>query len=261
MLQQTQVDRVIPKFLAWMKRFPTPRALSTAPVSDVLTLWSGLGYNRRALNLQRAARMLVERFQGGFPRSEEELRSLPGVGPYTAAAVRAFAFNLPGAAVDTNVIRVLGRYFSGPRPIPAKRTAALALAVVPANDARRTYSALMDFGALVCTAAAPRCDSCPLRGSCPSAHNVRATKRGRAEAGDPHGLPLPRRMYRGRVLKALVQQGPQTITALGPLVLSGYGSADEAWLWELVEVLVKEGFVQRRGHRISLAAEARETHR
>ena len=142
MLQQTQVERVVPRYLAWLERWPTVEALAVAPIADVLREWQGLGYNRRALNLHRAAAVVSER---GWP---SDLTELPGVGAYTAAAIRNFAFGEDVLPVDTNVRRVQER-----------------------TDQRfdpRTAQALMDLGATVCLARVPRCGICPLAEGCPS---------------------------------------------------------------------------------------------
>jgi A/G-specific adenine glycosylase len=142
MLQQTQVPRVVPRYLAWLERWPTVEALAEAPRGDVITTWQGLGYNRRAVNLHRAAQAVAER---GWP---DDLTQLPGVGRYTADAVRCFAFGEPVLPVDTNVARVLERTGGEFGPESA--------------------AALMDLGATVCLARVPRCGSCPLAGTCPS---------------------------------------------------------------------------------------------
>jgi A/G-specific adenine glycosylase len=142
MLQQTQVERVVPRWTAWLKRWPTAKALAAAPVADVIRAWQGLGYNRRAVNLHRAARQVA---QHGWPA---DLRELPGVGPYTADAVGCFAFGRPVLPVDTNVSRV------------RERSGAL--------FTHRSAQALMDLGATVCLARVPRCGLCPLAAGCPS---------------------------------------------------------------------------------------------
>ena len=142
MLQQTQVERVIPRYLEWLERWPTVEALAAASPADVIRAWQGLGYNRRGLNLHRAARRVAEH---GWPR---DLRELPGVGPYTAAAVARFAFGAQVLPVDTNVRRVQER--------TGFRFSAAAA------------QALMDLGATVCLARVPRCDRCPLATECPS---------------------------------------------------------------------------------------------
>ena len=142
MLQQTQVTRVVPRWLAWLERWPIPEALAAAPTGEVLRQWQGLGYNRRALGLQRAARVVSE---SGWP---DDLTELPGVGPYTAAAVGCFAFGRPVLPVDVNVRRVrerTGKEFD-----------------------HTCAQALMDLGATVCIARVPRCGECPLASACPS---------------------------------------------------------------------------------------------
>ena len=142
MLQQTQVERVVPRYLAWLERWPTVGALATAPTADVIREWQGLGYNRRAVNLHRAARAVA---RDGWP---VELTTLPGVGPYTAAAVRRFALGEDVLPVDVNVERVLrrtGHAFTS-----------------------SSAQALMDLGATVCLARIPRCNICPLAFACPS---------------------------------------------------------------------------------------------
>ena len=156
MLQQTQAARVVPYYEAFLARFPDPAALAAAPARDVLAAWSGLGYNRRALALQRAAAVVAER---GWP---DDLTELPGVGPYTAAAVAAFAWDAQRAAVDVNARRVLERW-DGRRHPPAA-LAARAAAVLPAGRAADWNQAMMELGATVCTARAPRCGACPVRG-------------------------------------------------------------------------------------------------
>jgi A/G-specific adenine glycosylase len=142
MLQQTQAERVIPRWIAWLERWPTVEALAAAPTADVIRAWQGLGYNRRAVHLHRAARQIAAH---GWP---DDLRELPGVGPYTAAAVGCFAFGRAVLPLDVNVARVLER--SG-------------LQVTPASA-----QALMDLGATVCLARVPRCGVCPLAATCPS---------------------------------------------------------------------------------------------
>src|SRR5438128_1649113 len=142
MLQQTQVERVIPRYLAWRQRWPTVEALAAASPADVIREWQGLGYNRRGLNLHRAARAVAEH---GWP---DDLTELPGVGPYTAAALANFAFGHGELPIDTNVSRVQDRTGHAFSP--------------------RAAQALMDLGATICLARIPRCDKCPLAAHCPS---------------------------------------------------------------------------------------------
>jgi A/G-specific adenine glycosylase len=165
MLQQTQVSRVVPRFRQFVARFPTPRWCAAAPCSEVITLWSGLGYNRRARMLHAAAVAIVERHDGEVPDTLDELSALPGVGAYTARAVLAFAYERDIGVVDTNAARVLARAFSG-RRLQRLEVQALADEVVPIGEGWRWNQAMLDFGATVCTKRAPRCDGCPLAVSC-----------------------------------------------------------------------------------------------
>jgi A/G-specific adenine glycosylase len=154
MLQQTQVARVLERFGPWLERWPTASALAGAPAADVLRAWSGLGYNRRALNLQKAARRVEE--LGEFPRDIAGLEQLPGVGPYTARAIACFAFGAEVTARDVNVRRVLERSL-GTSDVPP-----------PAGRAWDWNQALFDLGAQLCLARVPRCEHCPLAAACPS---------------------------------------------------------------------------------------------
>ncbi|MEV7973475.1 A/G-specific adenine glycosylase [Cellulomonas sp. NPDC089187] len=171
MLQQTPVVRVEPAWRAWMTRWPTPANLAAAAPADVLRAWDRLGYPRRALRLRECAQAVVERHGGELPTDEAELRALPGIGEYTAAAVRAFAYGLRSTVLDTNVRRVLARVAEGiALPAPSLTVAERRLAgeFVPEadGDAARWAAASMELGALVCTARSPRCDDCPVRGLC-----------------------------------------------------------------------------------------------
>jgi A/G-specific adenine glycosylase len=156
MLQQTQVTRVIPKYEAFMARFPTVASCAGAPTGDVVRLWAGLGYNRRAVNLHRAAVAMGDR----VPDTLEGLMALPGIGPYTARAVLAFAFERDVGVLDVNVIRSLARWHG--RPV----TQAEADALVPHGHGWAWNQALLDLGATVCTARSPKCDDCPVATSC-----------------------------------------------------------------------------------------------
>jgi A/G-specific adenine glycosylase len=202
MLQQTRVPRVIPRYHAFLDRFPNAAACASTPPAETVRRWAGLGYNRRALNLHRAARRLVERHGGTPPASLPDLLALPGVGPYTARAVLAFAFERDVAVLDANTRRVLTRTRrSGPGGRPL--TQAEADGLVPAGRGWAWNQALLDLGALVCRPR-PRCDACPLRsGGC-------AWRQGGLGRPDPW-QPTPRqatfegsdRQGRGRLVEAL----------------------------------------------------------
>ena len=148
MLQQTQVDRVIPKFTAWLKKFPDWAALAKAPLPAVLQQWQGLGYNRRALSLQRCAEAVANEWGGRLPREEEKLVALPGIGPYTAGAIRAFAFNEPDVVIETNIRGVfLHHFFSDQTNIADQELVPLVAKALDAERPREWYWALMDYGA------------------------------------------------------------------------------------------------------------------
>ncbi|GAA5007484.1 A/G-specific adenine glycosylase [Actinopolymorpha pittospori] len=206
MLQQTPVNRVLPAYAEWLERWPTPSALAADTPGEAVRQWGRLGYPRRALRLYAAAHTITERHDGAVPASYDDLRALPGIGDYTAAAVASFAYGQRHAVLDTNVRRVLTRVVDGVRYPPTattareRRTAQDLLPDAPATAARWAV-AVMEVGALVCTAAAPRCDSCPLYRECAW-----------RQAGRPDhdGPPRRRQSYegtdrqcRGRLLRVL----------------------------------------------------------
>jgi A/G-specific adenine glycosylase len=171
MLQQTPVARVLPVHAAWLERWPTPADLAAEPSAEAVRAWGRLGYPRRALRLHAAATSITQRHAGEVPDSYHELVELPGVGDYTAAAVASFAFRQRHPVLDTNVRRVLARVLGGTELPPASLTRAereRAVAVLPedAETAATWAVAVMELGALVCTAASPRCGECPVAGQC-----------------------------------------------------------------------------------------------
>jgi A/G-specific adenine glycosylase len=172
MLQQTQVDRVLPKYAEWLDKYPSFEALATAPEEDVSATWYPLGYNIRPKRLQSIAREAVERYGGQLPADEETLLSFKGIGAYTAGAIRSFAFRERAAILDTNVARVLFRIFVGkgdPKSHAMKRHLwVLSETLVPRQNVFDFNQALMDFGAMACAARNPKCDGCPMAGGCRS---------------------------------------------------------------------------------------------
>lgn len=237
MLQQTSVNRVLGKWEAFVEAFPTPEACARAPLGDVLRIWQGLGYPRRARNLQMAAQTIVSDCAGRFPDSIEALMSLPGVGPYTARAVVAFAFEGDAAVVDTNVVRVLQR-MSG-RTLSPRAAQELADELLPDGEAWLWNQAMMDLGATVCRPA-PRCDSCPLVEQC----------QWRGEGLDPAERPAssrqPRfegsdRQARGRLMKALLA-GSIPLRDVAEVMGRSPDVSNE-----LVGVLLAEGLIRRTG--------------
>ena len=204
MSQQTPISRVLPRWRAWMATWPTPADLAEAPASQVLLAWDSLGYPRRALRLQETAAALVERHDGEVPDDEEALLALPGVGAYTAAAVTSFAHGRRTAVLDVNVRRVLGRVFAGVQHRPAALTTRerrWAADLVPDAHHVEWNAGAMELGALVCTAASPACDTCPLQDTCAWLAAGRPVdpavmRRGQAWAGTD-------RQLRGAIMKAL----------------------------------------------------------
>ena len=170
MLQQTRVDQATPYYERFTEAFPTVDALAAADLDDVLRLWEGLGYYSRARNLHRAARLVVDEFDGVIPDTEEAIRRLPGVGPYTAAAVLSIAYGRPLAVLDGNVMRVLTRVFAIGDDVTSGRTRrhlqSLADALLDSEHPARFNEAIMELGATVCTPSNPSCASCPVRDAC-----------------------------------------------------------------------------------------------
>ncbi len=169
-LQQTRIDQGYPYYLRFVEQFPTIQALAEASEDEVLRTWQGLGYYSRARNMQAAAQYVMSHYNGEFPHTYEAIRSLKGVGDYTAAAISSFAFNLPHAVVDGNVYRVLSRYFAIDFPIDKaqgkKHFAQLAHKLLPEGHVAIYNQAIMDFGAMQCVPTSPQCDHCPLNDSC-----------------------------------------------------------------------------------------------
>ena len=252
MLQQTQVDRVIPYYERFLERFPDIASLANAPASEVIRLWSGLGYNRRAINLQRTAQAVMNEHGGTFPHDVMSLRSLPGIGPYTAGAIACFAFEQDVAFVDTNMRRVIHRLVAGPElPDPQlsdKEIVSIASALVPPGDGWRWNQALIEFGALQCTARKPACVICPLRELCVAAPVIQDSI-----ANLPKGTRLKNegtfegsnRQYRGRILQAL-QSSPAglTLPELGGAIHDDFTPERLPWLVELVEALARDGLAR-----------------
>lgn len=177
MLQQTQVNRVIPKYREFLRRYPSLDALARASTREVREAWYPLGYNIRPVRLRAIARTVVRRRGGRLPETREELLRLPGIGQYTAGAVLSFAYGRPAPILDTNVRRVLRRVFHRDRATPDRALWALAASLLPPDDGYNFNQALMDFGATVCTARAPRCLSCPMRAICLAYPRLRAGAR------------------------------------------------------------------------------------
>jgi len=192
MLQQTRVETVIPYFVRWMERFPDVNSLAQASEEEVLRLWEGLGYYQRARNLWRAAQRIVQEHGGKLPSRLSDLRHLPGIGDYTAAAIAAFAFGQDEVALDGNLERVLTRLFDQPLPAGSAKTRralkALARQHLPAGQAAEYNQALMDLGATICLPLSPRCEVCPVEAFCLARAHGTVSERPLPRAG--RAIPL-----------------------------------------------------------------------
>ena len=240
MLQQTQVARVIAPYRRFLARFPSPVALAGASQAEVVRAWAGLGYNRRAVHLHRLAVAVVEDHGGRLPADLDALLALPGVGPYTARAVLAFAFGVDVGVVDTNSARVLARAVQG-RTLTQAEAQATADGLVPTGRGWSWNQSMLDLGATVCTKAAPRCDACPLRTGCawaiagfaqpdPALGSAGTSRvQSRFTGSDRQG--------RGRLVDTL-RRGP-VADAEVPLVAGWPGDPQRAW--RVAESLVADG--------------------
>lgn len=233
MLQQTQVERVVPKFQQWLAALPTWQSLAAAPTAQVLTLWQGLGYNRRALALARCAQAVMSEHMGQLPRTESELLELPGIGPYTAGAVRAFAFNEPVVMIETNIRAVfLHHYWPDEEKISDEALFPLVRKTLDTDNPREWYWALMDYGAYL-KKTLPN----PARRSL---HHVRQS----AFEGSP-------RQVRGAIVRALTQQSPLPEKTLMQ-VLHKEGIV-RTRLAPALLALEREGFIARDARRKKVA--------
>ncbi len=247
MAQQTQAARAGEAWLAFMERFPTVSALAAATPAEVLRAWRGLGYNRRALNLWRAARLIVEEHGGLLPADPAALEALPGIGPYTARAVAAIAFGRPVGAVDTNVRRVLGRIVAGDAAaLPASELQGVADAAVPPDRPADWTHALMDIGATLCRSREPDCGGCPARPWCRFGAEAPAPGRS-AKTVASREIPAPfaatSRWLRGRIVERL-RAAPH-----GEWVVfdGSIGLHDRPAIEIALQALARDGLVEIRG--------------
>ena len=247
MLQQTQASRVVMPYRAFLRRFPSIRALAGAPRRDVLVAWDGLGYNRRAVALSEAARMLVREHGGTVPRDTAALQRLPGVGAYTAAAVASIAFAEPVAAIDTNVRRIVSRALLGEEAhaIAPARVRELADGWLDRDDPGAWNQALMDLGREICRPH-PRCETCPLVYACRFASTAATPRPAPRRQGAFEGSL---RQVRGAVVRALRARRSATVTEIADSTGSDVDRVAEA-----VERLAADGVVERHRGRVRLAS-------
>ncbi len=256
MLQQIQVGRAIPFYLAFLGRFPTLHDLASAPLADAIRVWGDLGRYKRVVNLHRAARLIVAEHGGEVPGDEATLRRLPGIGPYTAGAIACFAFEQETGFIDTNMRRVLHRIFVGADVPTATASDAeltrLARQAVPPGRAWEWNQGLMDFGATLCTARRPSCAICPIQSDCrayPGILPALAEQPKRPTGAKPaFRYEDSNRYYRGRVLArlrdhSLGASGDEGIALpdLGAQVRGDFTEEQVPWLYGVVESLTKDG--------------------
>ncbi len=217
MLQQTPVARVLPKWNEWMQRWPTPAELAMATPAQVITAWGRLGYPRRALRLHESAKIIARDFNNEVPESEEVLRSLPGIGDYTAAAISAFAFGANTLVMDVNIRRVLVRVLDGkehPTSSPTVRERESRLAILPRRNADNWAAATMELGALICTSKNPLCNDCPIISQCRWRKNGYPQSELVRKSQDWHGTD---RKCRGTIVQALRENESLTLSAIKKL--------------------------------------------
>lgn len=246
MLQQTQVTRVLEHFPRWIARFPDVAALAAASKRDVLLAWSGMGYNRRALQLHAAARMIRDEHDGIIPDAPAALQHLPGVGRYTAAAIACFGYRRRHPVVDVNIRRVISRLSADMGDTATMlaepviwQTAALLL---PKRAHYNWNQALMDLGATICTARKPLCDQCPLRRDCPSAGRLQS-----AAAMKAHAVrETPRRIYRGQVVEQLRAARGHCLSAarIGTLLFEDFSLDLRPRLLDILATLQRDGMIR-----------------
>ncbi len=264
MLQQTQVDRVLPKYRQFLTLFPTLTDLAAAPTAEVISAWVPLGYNMRAVRLQSIARQVIAEYDGRIPDSLDELLRLKGIGRYTAGAIACFAYHRHVATVDTNIFRVLHRIFTGlEHPAPHLTTDQMfrfAEQVLPGGEAFDWNQALMDLGATVCSSANPQCSRCPVQEQCaanremsqyslfPGGSALRQLRKVAEKKAPYKTQPFTstNRYFRGRIVDHLRSLPPRqriALTELGPIIKSDFGEGDLPWLQALVEGLERDGLV------------------
>ena len=239
MLQQTQTARVLGHFEPFIARFPDARALAVADRGEVLALWSGLGYNRRAVALHRAAAMIADRFGGEVPSGVEELRALPGVGPATAGAVQAFGFGLPAVFVETNIRRaVLHELFPGRHQVSDRELEPVLEQALDRADPRTWYQALMDYGAALGRG-----------GPNPNRRSAHYARQSRFDGSN--------RQQRGLILRVLAARGPLSCDELAAAIGADDRAGRERALRNL-RAMAAEGFLDMTGGMVALATGRRE---
>ncbi len=277
MLQQTQVSRVIIIFRQFLETFPTIQDLAKATNKEVIVAWKGMGYNSRALRLRDAARTIVDQYAGIFPQKYDQLLAIKGIGPYTAAAIRNFAFNIPTPCIDTNIRRILHRTFFGPENADGSfeksdkelmKTAKEVLHVAIHSQfsilnsqfrhgSADWHAALMDFGSLIQTKNNPKWDICPLtaKGIMKTTsknffrHTTFDIRHTRPEPGRMEGSKyVPNRIFRGRIVDQLREESTGlTLEKIGSNICNDWGRTHQQWLKKILEKLERDEIIAKKG--------------
>ena len=261
--QQTQATRIEEYLKKFLSHFASPSELAAAPQPQILRLWQGLGYNRRAINLHRAMKTIATEHNNIVPDTFEALLRLPGVGPYTAKAVLVFAYQEPYSAIDVNVSRVITRLYSKTTKhevlLPIQQVEKIADTILPVKQVRAWHEALMDLGATICIKRAPKCDSCPLQQVCPSTvlgKGLRKDKIPSNRTAEKLYYGHPKRIWRGRALKYISNHSGATRSELKAYLKQQFdldAAKSTAIATLVLPELTAEGFIQIQGGRIELA--------
>lgn len=243
MLQQTPVNRVLPKWIEWMDRWPTPADLAQASPAQVITAWGRLGYPRRALRLHASAQIIRDDFNNEVPEDVQMLQTLPGIGEYTAAAIGAFAFDQRTLVMDVNIRRVLTRVLDGnehPKPAPTSREKARRLALLPEKNAHVWAAATMELGAIICTSKNPKCELCPVISACNWRKNGYPKSDLIRKSQDWHGTD---RKCRGTIVQALRENESLTENAIKKLW------PDESQIEKALKTLQEDLLIEAISHK------------
>jgi A/G-specific adenine glycosylase len=246
MLQQTPVVRVLPKWMEWMERWPDPASLACAKKSDVIAAWGRLGYPRRALRLYEAAKVISTTYNNKVPREIEALRSLPGIGDYTAAAIAAFAYGDSTLVLDINIRRFFSRVYDGvqtPSSAPSQYERKLRTQLIP-SDGAKWAAATMEFGALICTSRTPICEQCPVKRSCAWRTAGYPKSEAKSKTQEWNGTD---RKCRGTVVQALRDN-----SKLSAIALKKLWDNDEQ-IEKALETLLADGLIEATGKSFKLA--------
>jgi len=255
MLQQTQTARVEEKLPPFLEQFPTIQSLASATNADIIRAWNGMGYNNRALRLRNAAKLICERHNGQIPNTEAELLSLPGIGRYTATALMSFSFKIDIPVVDVNIRRVYSRVFfkmeTTSSVAPEKAIHEIAENIYPRNRSSDWHQAIMDVGAIHCTARQPDCKNCPLNALCISSEKmVEYTAPKRAE---PEYKGIPRRIWRGRIVELLRNSQKLSIDNIAEKLFNDIVTVnDREWLQEVLSKLEQDSLIYQQENVVRL---------